>query len=126
MTYNDLTIEKRKGHAAVIATRPLRRKPKSEGEFETKLQVAGIQSAGRLAKVPTRVVVMRSSALRCQNEIGAVEHIETIRVEFHVDPFRELEGLGKSHVGGPVARTDERIAAQVAAATQAWRRECGW
>src|SRR5258706_7261662 len=109
-----------------------------EANFQAELHFASIQSAGSLAKVRNwleltcasnrinstgGVLVVRSSTCSCENEVRAIENVERICIELQVDPFRYLENLGQSHISSPVARTDKRVAAQVAPAAQAWCRE---
>src|SRR5208282_1747303 len=63
-----------------------------EAELHPELQFTRIQRAGSLAEVGTRILVVCSAARRCQDEIGAVEHVEAVGVELHVDSFRDPEG----------------------------------
>src|SRR5580700_6394632 len=65
-----------------------------EAELQSELHVASVQSAGSLAKVGIVVLVVRSPACGREDEIGAVEYVERIVVELHVDPFGDLEVLG--------------------------------
>ena len=105
-----------------------------EAKLHAELHFAGIQSPGRLAKVANwlkvasrgaqgGVLVVRSSACGCKDEIRTIEYIEGIRIELHADPFGDFEDLGHGHIRKPVARTNKVIATHTTHAAQARRRE---
>src|SRR5713226_5585343 len=68
-------------------------------------------------------MVVSATACCCQDEVSAVKYVETSSFKPQVDPFRYLEGLGQSHVGYPVARSNKIVASQIASATQAGHGE---
>ena len=103
-----------------------------EADPQAELHVPSIQSTGGLAKIRSgqegaskrigvEVLVVRPAASRGENEVGAVENVKRIRIELHIDPFGDLEGLGQSHISGPVAWANECIPSQIACAAEAWR-----
>src|SRR6185312_17054305 len=89
-----------------------------EAQVQAKLNVAGVQSACGLAEGRIGDLVVRPTPRGRQQEVGAVEDIERLRFKLQVDPLGQLEVLAQSHVRIPLPRTNKRIPAQVADATQ--------
>ena len=96
-----------------------------EVQVQSKLQVTSVQGTGSLTEVTGPDFVVTSAACGCQEEVGTVEHVEPLGFELQAHALRELEGLGKGHVGLEETRSDKRVAAEIADATETRSGENG-
>src|SRR5439155_23836172 len=95
----------------------------SEAQLQPKLHISGVQCARCLAKVQIINFVMSSTALRCKQEVRAVENVERLPLEFQFHLFGDSEVLRECHVGQPLPRAHERVPSKVPSETCGWRRE---
>src|SRR5258708_36980214 len=113
MNYNEVPIAKRRAcserqnkpyHTAVIAD--------LEAQLQAQLHIAGVERSGSLTEITGSQVVIRAATSRCQQEVSSVEHVERLPFELHIHPLSEFESLAQCHVGTPLTRPLELIAAQ--------------
>ena len=79
-----------------------------EGDLQTKLQVAGIEGAARLAKGAGLVRLLVAPATG-KLEVGVVQHIECLRTEFHFHPLRDPDVLEQGRFPGYIAGANEAV-----------------
>jgi len=107
--------------------------PQKQVRLEAELQseLHGTRSATvdcsttRLAERGVADLVVRSTASRGQQEVGAVKHVKCRRVELQGEPLRQLKVLRQRHVRRKETRADKLVASQVAEAAQTWRCKNG-
>src|SRR5258708_10546925 len=91
----------------------------SELQSQPELEVTGIQSTGSLSKCAVGNLVVSAASGCCQDEVGPVKYVESLRLEFQVHALGAFEVFAQGHVSHEQARSNECVAAQIAGAAEA-------
>jgi hypothetical protein len=94
-----------------------------EQELQAQLNVACIQRARSLTDLRIGDSVVGAAAVHRQQEIRAVEHVESLRLELQMKALGDGERFAEGHIGIPLARANEIVPAEVAAACQTRTRQ---